>query len=104
MHSYIILNRKAVTSLVVNDGQTIVLGGIMRNKHITSGSGIPFLKDIPGLGLLFGSTTKEVKKTELILLLTPHVITNREDIDLITRDFSQKVKQVMEASEAEKKK
>jgi general secretion pathway protein D len=104
LHSYIILNRKAVTSLVVNDGQTIVLGGIMRNKHNTSGSGIPFLKDIPGLGLLFGSTTKEVKKTELILLLTPHVITNREDIDLITRDFSQKVKQVMEASEAEKKK
>ncbi|OPX19413.1 MAG: type II secretion system protein GspD [Desulfobacca sp. 4484_104] len=103
LHTYSILNRKAVTSLVVNDGQTIVLGGIMRSKQNSSGAGIPFLKDIPGLGLLFGSTTKEVKKTELILLLTPHVITNREDIDLITKDFSRKVKQVMEASEAEKK-
>jgi len=104
LHTYIILNRKAETSLVVHDGQTIVLGGIMKNSRTAGNSGIPFLKDIPGLGLLFGGTSDETKKTELILLLTPHVINDRQDIDLITNEFYQRVGQVQEAFKAEKKK
>ena len=104
LHTYSILTRRAETSLVVNDGQTIVLGGIMKSSQTAGNSGIPFLKDIPGLGLLFGGTSKENRKTELVLLLTPHVINNREDIDLITREFSQKVKQVRETFAAESKK
>ncbi len=104
LHTYIILNRKAETSLVVHDGQTIVLGGIMKNSRTAGNSGIPFLKDIPGLGILFGGTSDETKKTELILLLTPHVINNRQDIDLITNEFYQRVGQVQEAFKAEKKK
>ena len=104
LHTYIILNRRVETSLVVNDGQTIVLGGIMKSSHTAGNAGIPFLKDIPGLGLLFGGTSKEIKKTELILLLTPHIINNRQDIDMITREFTRKVGQVQEAFKAEKKK
>jgi len=104
LHTYIILNRRVETSLVVNDGQTIVLGGIMKSSHTAGNAGIPFLKDIPGLGLLFGGASKEIKKTELILLLTPHIINNRQDIDMITREFSQKVEQVQEAFEAGKDK
>lgn len=104
LHTYSILTRRAETSLVVNDGQTIVLGGIMKSSQSSGNSGIPLLKDIPGLGLLFSGTTKENRKTELVLLLTPHVINNRQDIDLITREFSQKVKQVKETFAAARKK
>jgi len=104
LHTYSILSRKAETTLVVHDGQTIVLGGIMKSSRNAGNSGIPFLKDIPGLGLLFGGTSDETKKTELILLLTPHVIRDRQDVDLITREFHQRVQQVQESFEVEKHK
>jgi general secretion pathway protein D len=100
LNTYSILNRKAETSLVVHDGQTIVLAGLIKNNQTTSNSGVPFLKDIPGLGLLFGGTNHENTRTELVLLLTPHVINNREDVDNITREFTQKVDRVREAIES----
>ncbi|MEI6101768.1 MAG: hypothetical protein WCP73_08010, partial [Eubacteriales bacterium] len=53
--------------------------------------GIPFLKDIPVLGYLFGGIKKENQKIELIFMITPHVIKNRSEADQITREFSQKV-------------
>jgi len=85
------LNRKAQTSLVIEDGQTIILGGLMRSKLDTSGSGIPFLRRIPLLGYLFGGTSKEIEKTELIFLITPRVINTRAEADVITKEFSQRV-------------
>lgn len=100
LNTYSILNRKAETSLVVHDGQTIVLAGIIKNNQTSSNSGVPFLKDIPGLGLLFGGTNHENTRTELVLLLTPHVINNREDVDNITREFARKVDLVREAIES----
>jgi general secretion pathway protein D len=91
LQSYTITNRKVNTSLVVKDGQTILLGGLMKSNKTTSQSGIPFLRNIPILGYLFGGGTKEAQKTELILLITPHVITNRTQADAITKEFSEKV-------------
>lgn len=91
LQSYSILNRRAVTSLVVEDGQTIVIGGLMKSKKNTSQSGVPFLRNIPILGYLFGGGKREAEKTELILLITPHVITNRTQADAITKEFSEKV-------------
>lgn len=102
LNTYTILNRKVETSLVVHDGQTIVLGGLIKNNQTYSNSGIPFLKDIPGLGILFRGSTDENTKTELVLILMPHVINNRRDIDLITRDFARKVEKVKESFEAGK--
>jgi len=91
LNAYSFLNRKAQTSLVIEDGQTIILGGLMRSKLDTSGSGIPFLRRIPLLGYLFGGKFKEINKTELIFLITPRVISNRAEADAITREFSQRV-------------
>ncbi len=91
-----ILSRKAKTSLVIEDGQTIVLAGLMRSRLESGGSGIPFLKDIPFLGYLFGGVSKEVVKTELIFLITPTVINTREEADAVTREFSLRVDRVKE--------
>jgi len=94
-----ILNRKAKTSLVIEDGQTIIIGGLMKSKLDTSGSGIPFLRSIPILGYLFGGTRKKMEKTELIFLITPNVIKSRNHADLITREFSRRVESVKELIE-----
>jgi len=85
------LKRKAQTSLVIQDGQTIILGGLMRSKLDTSGSGVPFLRRIPILGYVFGGTSKDISKTELIFLITPTVINTRAEADAVTREFSQRV-------------
>jgi len=92
LNNYIFLTRRADTSLVVEDNQTVVLAGLMKSNKKNSQSGIPYLKDIPILGYLFGGVTKSNEKTELIIMITPHVIKNRSDADQITREFSQKVR------------
>jgi general secretion pathway protein D len=91
LNNYTFLTRRAETSLVVEDNQTVVMAGLMKSKKNNSQSGIPFLKDIPVLGYLFGGMKKENQKIELIFMITPHVIKNRSQADQITREFSQKV-------------
>ena len=94
LQNYSILNRKVETNLVVEDNQTILMGGMMKSNKSNSESGIPFVKDLPFVGYLFKGTTDEVKKTELIFLITPHVVNNRKDADRITREFSSKIEGV----------
>ena len=89
--NYTFLTRRADTSLVVEDNQTVVMAGLMKSNKVNSQTGIPYLMNIPVLGYLFGSVSKENRKTELLFLITPHVIKNRSQADQITREFSQKV-------------
>ena len=91
LNNYTFLTRRAETSLVVEDNQTVVMAGLMKSKKTNSQAGIPFLKDIPVMGYLFGGMKKENAKIELIFMITPHVIKNRSQADQITREFSQKV-------------
>ena len=76
---YQITKRDISTNLVVQDGQTIVLGGLIDETTSKGRSGIPFLSKIPVLGYLFGSTIDDTTRTELIILLTPHVIRNQQE-------------------------
>ena len=94
LKSHAILKRQASTTLVAEDGQTIVIAGLMKSKQTTSASGIPFLRSIPIIGYLFGGKEKTSDKTELIFLITPNVIETREEADIITREFSRKIEQV----------
>ncbi|MCY3756699.1 MAG: type II secretion system protein GspD, partial [Acidobacteria bacterium] len=70
--------RSVTTQVTVKNAQTIAIGGIISETKGRSRSGVPFLGRIPGLGLLFGSTSRKTSRTELIALITPHVI---EDIE-----------------------
>jgi len=70
----VIDSRSADTVVVVPDGQTAVIGGLMENNKTQSDSKIPLLGDIPLLGNLFKRKVKETIKTELIIFLTPHIV------------------------------
>jgi len=64
------------TTLMVKSGETIVIGGIIKEKEGTGTTGVPILKDIPFLGWLFKSTSKATEKTELLIFLTPTVLSS----------------------------
>jgi general secretion pathway protein D len=75
-----ITKRNATTKLVVKDQQTVVIGGLMRNRITHTQQKIPVLGDIPVLGVLFRKTTNTMQKSNLVLVLTPYII--REQADL----------------------
>ena len=84
----IILDKtEASSNLVVQDGQTIIIGGLIREDSTRDGSGIPFLRNIPVLGYLFGNTHRKKTRTELIILLTPHVIRDQREAKAITGEY-----------------
>jgi type IV pilus assembly protein PilQ len=66
--------REIITQVLVNDGQTVVLGGILDTTKSTSANKVPFFGDIPVLGNLFKSTTKINNKTELLIFITPKIL------------------------------
>ncbi len=83
--------RVVETTLTVKDDQTIVLGGLITEKRDQGESGVPFFKDLPYLGYLFGKKSDSTTKTELIILLTPRVIVSLEDVDTVSDEFRTKV-------------
>lgn len=70
----IVKSSEAETSIVVKDGVTIVLGGLMEDTKVKRVNKIPFLGDIPVLGLPFRNVSDQIKKTELVIFLTPTII------------------------------
>jgi len=70
----VINSRVADTVVVVPDGQTVIIGGLMQNSKARSDSKIPVLGDIPLLGILFKRKVRDDRKTELIIFLTPHIV------------------------------
>lgn len=84
--------RKANTTAIVQDGHTLVLGGIITERKEQSRSGVPYLSKIPILGYLFGTTTDKMQKKELILMVTPHVVANHQEADQLTEDYKSRVK------------
>lgn len=83
--------RTAETTLTVQDGQTIIIGGLIKQKREKGETGIPFLVNIPIIGFIFGYTRDIIEKTELIILLTPRVIVTSKDADTITEEFRNKL-------------
>jgi len=65
---------EAVTELLIDDGQTIVIGGIVKRTENRAESGLPFLKDIPGIGWLFSAKQDDVAKRELLIFMTPNIV------------------------------
>lgn len=75
--------RTANTTLIVRDQQTVVIGGLVRDAVIHGESKIPILGDIPVLGFLFRQSKKQTTKTNLLLVLTPYVIRDQDDLRAI---------------------
>lgn len=87
----VISKREAKSNLVVQDGQTVIIGGLIREDTSKAREGIPFLSKIPLLGYLFGNTTHSYDRTELIILLTPRVIRNQKDASDISQQYINRI-------------
>lgn len=86
-----IQQRRVNSSVAVEDGATIALGGLIRDNRTRTKSGIPLLQDIPYVGNLFGVTDDSQTRTELIVLITPHVIRNAQNANEITEELREKL-------------
>lgn len=103
INSPTIQQRKLATSIAVQDGETIAIGGLIRNEVDKGRSTVPLLGDIPVLGHLFGDTTGSLVRTELVVLLTPHVVRTTADSLAITDELRQKLREAAPAADAAEK-
>jgi len=91
-----IQTREITSTVAVQSGETIVLGGLIKDGNEDVKSGIPFLHELPLIGPLFGSTSKNKTKTELVVLITPRVVGTQQDARLITDEFKRKLTGIYE--------
>ena len=92
-----IQQRRIQSTVAVNDGSTIALGGLIQRSETLSNSGIPYLKDIPALGQLFGTRSSVRGRTELLVFLTPHVIRNLPSALNVTDRLKQEMQDIRDA-------
>ncbi len=86
--------RKINSKVVMRAGQTVVLGGLIREEVRGNQGGIPVLYKMPFIGPLFGSTENANRKTELLILLTPRVVENSQDAAKVTREMKRRMEAI----------
>ena len=90
-----IQQRRVQTTVVVNDGEVLALGGMIQDQTSADSTQIPILGDIPGLGALFSNRAKSIGKTELVILITPRVVRDPGEARLVTEEYRRKMKVYM---------
>jgi general secretion pathway protein D len=75
------------TRVAVQDGQTVGMAGLIRDNVSQGNSGLPFIKDIPVIGTLFSTQANSRMRTELLVLITPHVVHDQRDARALTEDL-----------------
>ncbi|MEO5360316.1 MAG: hypothetical protein H7843_07685 [Nitrospirota bacterium] len=85
-----IRKRKVKTMVVAGNGQTVILGGIRSKKLSMTENKIPLLGDIPILGYAFKRQSEEVKRTELLVFITPRILTNTDDAHNIAKEIGER--------------
>ncbi len=83
--------RQAETTAVVQDGDTLAIGGMIGENRNNDKNGVPYLMDIPVLGRFFRTTSDRIQRTELIMLITPHVIRSRTEGTVVTEELKSKL-------------
>ncbi|MDR2904851.1 MAG: type II secretion system secretin GspD [Helicobacteraceae bacterium] len=72
--------RRVNTSAIVNDGEPVILGGLIKNEEIQTETRVPYISAIPLLGNLFRNTQDGVNKTSLVVIVTPYIVEKSEDL------------------------
>ncbi|MDD1620626.1 MAG: type II secretion system secretin GspD, partial [Methylococcaceae bacterium] len=93
-----IQKREIQTNVAVQSGETVVLGGLIDEKNEDLHFGVPLLHQIPLIGPLFGRTTRNNDKTELVVLLTPRVMKSRQEAVDVTEEFKRKLTGIYDES------
>ncbi len=86
--------RNIQSAVTVQSGETLVLGGLISENKSSGNSGIPFLKDLPVLGALFGGTEDNLRRTELIVLLTPRAVRDQAEARAVTDEFRHRLREL----------
>lgn len=95
------LQRQLSSKVAVRSGESIVMGGLIQERSTSSKSGIPILHTIPVLGNLFGNTTNEGARTELIVVITPRVVRSDIDIREVSDDLRDRMRGLLQVREFE---
>ena len=98
-------NKSSVsTTLAVKDGETVAIAGLIREAQNWSRSGVPFLSEIPVIGALFGRTRTGGNRSEILILITPHVIRTPDEFEELTlklKDSLRGVRKLFDSFQAE---
>ena len=86
--------RNVKTQITVNDGDTVAIGGIIREDNLFSSGGVPFLHKIPIVGFAFGGKSVSRTKTELIVLLTPQVIYDENEAVSVSEELKTRMRRL----------
>ena len=86
--------RSIESTVTVQSGETLVLGGLISESKTQSNSGLPFLKDIPVLGALFSATTENAEREELLVLLTPRAVRDQAEARAVTEEFRHRLREL----------
>ncbi len=89
------LQRQFTSKVAVQSGETIVLGGLIRERQTTSSSGVPVLHEIPLVGGLFGAKNRDFGRTELVVLLTPQVIADSREASRATAEIRERMRGII---------
>ena len=89
-----ITQRRINTNVAVQSGETLVLGGLILENNSRSAEGLPYLRNIPFLGWAFGSQGKSLRRTELVVLITPTAVASVNEANDVTREYRNKLKGV----------
>ena len=93
--------REAKTTVDVQDGQTLVIGGLIKNKKLTTVEKVPVLGSIPVIGNLFRKTGHQIEKTNLLVFITPKVVRNKEEEDALTEEkvnlYRENIRKIVES-------
>jgi general secretion pathway protein D len=82
--SPIILDRSVTTQVSVSEGSTAVISGLMDSEYSKGNNGVPFIKDLPLVGEAFRTDTVSGNKTDLVILVTPHIVRNDDEMSELT--------------------
>jgi Flp pilus assembly secretin CpaC/cell division septation protein DedD len=86
--------RDAETTAVVQDGETLAIGGIIQEQKSRDRTGVPYLMDLPVVGRFFSTTSDQTDRTELVILITPHVVRNRAEARDVTEELKSRLSAV----------
>ena len=89
------MQRQIASKVAVRSGETIVLGGLIRDETSSRRAGLPVLSSIPVVGALFGSHNNSTVRTELLVIITPRVLRSDEDARAVSRELRDKMRGLM---------
>ncbi len=96
-------NRQVSSDVVVEKGQTVIIGGLVNTKTLDTTEGVPGLMDVPLFGRLFRRDTKSEDKVSLFIFLTPYVIESPEELSNITQEHQKMAQELQKLMEKSKK-